>query len=261
MTRTEESGWRPIADHGMIGDLRTCALVATDGTIDWFCPGRFDSPSVFAALLDRDGGGSWSLGPQGEPSSTHQFYFPDSNILVTRFMTDQGVLEVHDFMPVLRAHDDQHRQRLVRRVTCVRGRARVGTTLSVRPGYAAEHPDTERVEGGVLITGEQVRLGLSATVDLELADGDVTAEVEMSRGDSVLFVLEVLGADEDLTSCGTDDIDELFRATAAFWRGWLSQSSYKGRWREMVNRSALTLKMLQHEPTGAIVAAPTTSLP
>jgi len=253
--------WLPIADHGMVGDLRTCALVGTDGTIDWFCAPRFDSPSVFAGLLDPEKGGAWRLGPLDEASTTHQFYFPDSNILVTRFLTEQGVVEVHDFMPILRAHDDGHRQRLVRRVTCVRGRARVGTTLSARPGYGTEHPTTEEVEHGVLVTGSEVRLGLSATVDLDLTDGDVRAEMSLKRGDTALFVLEVLGPDEEVSGCTDQDSDGLFRATADFWRTWLSRSTYKGRWREMVNRSALTLKMLTHEPSGAIVAAPTTSLP
>ncbi len=258
---TEDGDWLPIADHGMIGDLRTAALVGTDGSIDWFCAPRFDSPSVFAALLDPESGGAWRLGPSEDVSTTHQFYLPDSNILITRFLTEQGVVEVHDFMPVLRPHDDEHRQRLVRRVTCVRGSGSVSMRLSARPGYGAVHPATEEVDGGVLVTGGEVRLGLSATVDLAVSDGDVTAECRLTRGETALFVLEVLDGEEPLVGCSVEDTDELFRATAAFWRDWLAQSSYTGRWREMVSRSALTLKMLTHEPSGAIVAAPTTSLP
>jgi len=254
-------GFLPIADHGMIGDLRTAALVGTDGTIDWFCPGRFDAPSVFGAILDPDKGGAWRIAPAEEATATHQFYFPDSNILVTRFLTHEGVVEVQDFMVVLRAHDDQHRQRLVRRVTCVRGRSTVRVQLSARPGYGLDEPKLEDVEDGVLISGQQVRLGLSSSVDLEVRDGDVVCERELDSGDAELFVLEVLGEDDPVRGCSVQDADELFAATAAFWRGWLGQSTYKGRWREMVNRSALTLKMLTHEPTGAVVAAPTTSLP
>jgi GH15 family glucan-1,4-alpha-glucosidase len=253
--------WLPIAQHGMVGDLRTCALVGTDGTVDWFCAPRFDSPSVFAALLDPENGGAWRLGPADDASTTHQFYFPDSNILVTRFMTDRGVVEVHDFMPIERKHDPDHHQRLVRRVTCVRGRARVSTQLGVRPAYATEEATTERVDKGVLITGSELRLGLSATAPLDLEDGVVSAHLDMSRGDTALFVLEVLEAEEEMRGCSAEDVDDLFTTTAGFWRDWLSQSTYKGRWREMVNRSALTLKMLTHEPSGAVVAAPTTSLP
>src|ERR1700742_3427756 len=111
-----------IADHGLIGDLRTCALVGTDGTIDWFCAPRFDSPSVFAAILDTERGGSWQLPPTGTTSRTHQFYFPDTAVLITRFLTPDGVAEVHDFMPVIAKDDVRHRQRLVRPVTGVRGR-------------------------------------------------------------------------------------------------------------------------------------------
>ena len=95
--------WPAIADHGLIGDLRTCALVATDGTVDWFCAPRFDSPSVFGAILDTERGGSWSLSPTGKVSRTQQFYFPDTAVLITRFLTPDGVAEVHDFMPVLGA--------------------------------------------------------------------------------------------------------------------------------------------------------------
>jgi GH15 family glucan-1,4-alpha-glucosidase len=258
-------GWLPIADHGLIGDLRTAALVGTDGTIDWFCAPRFDSPSVFAGLLDPERGGAWRLGPVDRASATHQFYFPDSNILVTRFLTEDGVVEVQDFMPLLRAHDTEHRQRLVRRVTCVRGRARIAMSLAARPGYGLDEPVVETQDDGVLITGKEVRLGLSATAGLDITDGAVVADVTLSTGDTELFVLEVLGdaagRPEPVRGCGPDDAEELFAATAAYWRGWLSQSTYKGRWREMVNRSALTLKMLTHEPSGAVVAAPTTSLP
>jgi GH15 family glucan-1,4-alpha-glucosidase len=255
------SGSLPIADHGMIGDLRTAALVGTDGTVDWFCAPRFDSPSVFGALLDPEKGGSWRIAPADQPGRTHQFYFPDSAILVTRFLTEDGVVEVQDFMPLLRAHDTEHRQRLVRRVTCVRGRGRMRMCLSARPGYGLEHPVTETVDQGVLVRGKEVRLGLSATSGLELHDGDVTADLDLRTGDTEVFVLEVLGEDDPVGRCSTDDAEHLFGATAAFWRGWLARSTYKGRWREMVNRSALTLKMLTHEPSGAVIAAPTTSLP
>ncbi len=252
---------RPISDHGLIGDLRTAALIGSDGTIDWFCCPRFDSPSVFADLLDGDQGGAWRLYPSDSDVRTLQFYLPDSNILITRFMTDAGVAEVHDFMPVLKPHDDQHRQRLVRRVLGVRGRLSMTTTLSARPDYGREHPQTETVDGGVVIRSDSITLGLSASPELRCTDGDVTAEFELSEGDRALFVLEVLADDAEVTPCTDEDAFGLFQATNAFWRSWLAQSTYTGRWRETVNRSALTLKLLTHEPSGAIIAAPTTSLP
>lgn len=257
-TRAEQL---PIADHGLIGDLRTCALVGSDGTIDWFCAGRFDSPSVFGALLDAERGGAWRLVPVDGAVRTTQFYLPDSAILVTRFLTEEGVAEVHDFMPVLRSHDPDHRQRITRRVVAVRGRARVRMELAARPDYGRAHPATSRVDGGVLITGGGVRLGLTSTADLDTTDGTVTAEVVLETGEEALFVLHVLDDDQDLEPDDCTDTQRLFDQTTRFWRDWLRQSTYAGRWREMVDRSAITLKLLTHEPSGAIVAAPTTSLP
>lgn len=268
----------PIADHGLIGDLRTAALVGTDGTIDWFCPGRFDAPSVFASVLDAERGGSWQLYPVDGSVRSQQFYFPDTAILATRFLTEEGVVEVHDFMPVLKAEDGDHRQRLVRRVTAVRGRSVVRSRVAARPHYARQDPEVEEVDGGVVVTAPAlgddpaVRIGISSTVALEVDGLDVVAEVTLDEGEHALFVLEVLDVGEDPTgttdgqpsqfqACGVEDTSELFVATSAFWRGWISQSTYKGRWRETVHRSAITLKLLTHEPTGAVIAAPTTSLP
>jgi GH15 family glucan-1,4-alpha-glucosidase len=253
--------WPAIADHGLIGDLRTCALVATDGTIDWFCAPRFDSPSVFGAILDEDRGGCWRLAPVGEVTRTQQFYFPNSAVLITRFLTPDGVAEVHDFMPIVSEHDCSHRQRLVRRINGVRGKTLVRMRLDARPDYGRVSCQAEQADGGVLLIGDGVRMGLTASVELEIEDGVVSAEVELGNGDTALFVLEMLD-DSDLPSCdAVDKTDGLLDATTAFWRKWLSQSSYSGRWREMVHRSAITLKLLTHEPTGAIIAAPTTSLP
>ncbi len=258
-----ESGtdWPGIADHGLIGDLRTAALVGTDGTIDWFCAPRFDSPSIFASILDRENGGSWKVAPADGAVRTQQFYFPESAVLATRFLTESGVVEVHDFMPVLQPGDPDHRQRLVRRVMAVRGSTTVHMRLDARPDYARATCEAETMEHGVVLTGDGVRLGLSATSDLTSDGGTVTADVDLAEGDVVLFVLEVLDADAELDDADLDDTASLFDATLSYWRTWLSQSTYRGRWRETVNRSAITLKLLTHEPSGAIVAAPTTSLP
>ena len=251
----------PLAQHGLIGDLRTCALVGADATVDWFCAPRFDSPSVFGSLLDQDRGGAWTLGVVDGATTTLQFYVPETNILVTRFLTEEGVAEVHDFMPILRRHDPDHRQRLVRRVVAVRGEVRVWTRVEARPDYGRADPVTTTVDNGVLIEGDGVRLGLSASTGLDVEDGTVSAEVGLSAGDEVIFVLEVLGPDEEPHPNDSDSTTSLFDGTATFWREWIARSTYTGRWREMVDRSALTLKLLTHEPTGAIIAAPTTSLP
>ncbi|MBC2932724.1 glycoside hydrolase family 15 protein [Nocardioides sp. zg-1228] len=250
----------PIADHGLIGDLRTAALVATDGTIDWFCPGRFDAPSVFASLLDPDGG-SWRLAPDDPDARSQQYYHPETNILVTRFLTERGVVEVQDFMPVLRAHDPDHRQRLVRRVVGLRGSVELTMEMTPRPDYARTEPDLDVEDGVVRFADGEVDLALSSTLDLDVKASTASARVALATGDSALFVLEVLTPGEPARGCAPSDVSELFDATAAYWRGWLSQSTYTGRWREWVDRSALTLKLLCHEPTGGIIAAPTTSLP
>jgi len=253
--------WPAIADHGLIGDLRTCALVSTTGTVNWFCAPRFDSPSIFGALLDPEEGGCWVLAPDGEVSRTQQFYFPNSAVLITRFLTPDGVIEVHDFMPVSDAHEDDHRQRLVRRVTGVRGTVTVRMRVDARPDYGRCRSRTDATECGVLIEGDGVRLGLTGTTELTLDETTVQAEFTLHDGDSALFILEVLDDDEQPSPDSLDRTGSLLDATTAFWRKWLSQSSYTGRWREMVHRSAITLKLLTHEPTGAIIAAPTTSLP
>ncbi|MEQ3551724.1 glycoside hydrolase family 15 protein [Pseudonocardia nematodicida] len=253
----------PIAEHGIIGDLRTAALVGTNGTVDWFCPGRFDAPSVFAALLDADSGGHWALAPRTgdtEVTAQQQFYYPDSNILITRFLTSDGIVEVQDFLALLRPRDPEHRQRLVRRVTGVRGSVPMAVDVVPRPDYARETPDVSEAGTGIRFTGTGVTLALTSTVDLEVVDHAAHAEFATAEGRSEVFVLEVDPSGDQDT--GADlDVDELFEGTVAFWQHWLSGSVYTGRWRERVHRSALTLKMLTHEPTGAVVAAPTMGLP
>ena len=251
----------PIADHGLIGDLRTAALVGTDGTIDWFCPGRFDAPSVFASVLDPEVGGSWRLAPVDGSVRTQQFYVPNTAILATRFLTEEGVVEVYDAMPVLRPADDQHRQRIVRRVTAVRGSARVRSTMSARPDYARTGPALEQRDDAVLVTGDGLLLALTSTAPLTVDGDDVTADVDLAAGESAVFVLEVLAGEQSPSSCTEAGADDLLTATSRFWHDWVEQSTYTGRWRETVHRSAITLKLLTHEPSGAIVAAPTTSLP
>lgn len=249
--------FQPISDHGIIGDLRSCALVDDEATIDWFCAERFDRPSVFGAVLDPDAG-SWTMQVIDGATRTSQFYFPDSAILVTRFLTEEGVAEVHDFMPLVAAHEPHHHQRIVRRVTCVRGTVVVRTELRARPDYGRADVEVDVDGDAVVISGGGLRLGLTATHPLDTDDGSISAQVSLKAGEEARFTLHLLEDDEVPDDA---DIEDLFDRTVAFWQGWLSQSTYTGRWREMVDRSAITLKLLTHEPTGAIIAAPTTSLP
>ncbi|GAA1420314.1 glycoside hydrolase family 15 protein [Streptomyces thermospinosisporus] len=250
----------PIADHGLIGDLRSVALVGTDGTIDWYCCPSFDSPSVFAAILDAERGGCFELAA-AVPARTKQFYFPDTNVLITRFFTEEGVGEVQDFMPIPGAADREGRHRLIRRVLCVRGAMPFRTRVAPRFEYGTR-PHTLRLTGDTAVfDAGTMALALTATVPVEAEGQDVRAGFKLAEGESAVFALDQVGGDVPPRGCASAEAEEQFNATVRYWRRWLASSRYRGRWREMVHRSALTLKLLTYEPTGAIVAAPTTSLP
>ncbi|MFF4825598.1 glycoside hydrolase family 15 protein [Streptomyces sp. NPDC001312] len=253
----------PIADHGLIGDLRSVALVGTDGTIDWYCCPAFDAPSVFAAILDAGRGGSFELAA-AEAVRTKQFYFPDTNVLITRFFTEDGVGEVQDFMPVSgdrQGSAETERHRLIRRVLCVRGTLPFRARVAPRFNYGAD-PHTVRLEGcTALFESETLSLALTSTVPLESDGTDLRADFKLAEGESAVFALDQVGGEVVPRRCAHAEAEDQFCATVAYWRRWLAQSRYRGRWREMVHRSALTLKLLTYAPTGAIVAAPTTSLP
>ncbi|WP_405988781.1 glycoside hydrolase family 15 protein [Streptomyces sp. NBC_00986] len=253
-------GYLPIAEHGLIGDLRSVALVGTNGTIDWYCCPSFDAPSVFAAILDAERGGSFELAAS-VPARTKQFYFPDTNVLITRFYTEEGVGEVQDFMPVTGESDASARHRLIRRVLCVRGSVPFRTRVAPRFDYGAS-PHTARMVGDVaLFESAERSLALTATVPLECDAVDVWADFKLDEGESEVFALDQVDGEVTSRPCARQEAEDEFASTVAYWRHWISQSRYRGRWREMVHRSALTLKLLTYAPTGAIVAAPTTSLP
>jgi GH15 family glucan-1,4-alpha-glucosidase len=240
--------------------MRTAALVGMDGSIDWLCLPHFDSPSVFAAILDHEKGGRFRIAPVCEPLRHKQFYWPDTNILVTRFLHADGIGQVEDYMPVDGA--GQASDRLIRRVRVVRGQ--LPFRLECRPAfdYARAGHDCHLGERGAMFCGGGVRLGLAAPRPLQ-RDGDgVVSEFTLAEGENATFVLRQLAPEHQPGQCpGVGESEELFRATIDYWRRWLSKCTYTGRWREMVHRSALTLKLLTFEPTGAIVAAPTCSLP
>ncbi|HKD87619.1 MAG TPA: glycoside hydrolase family 15 protein [Streptosporangiaceae bacterium] len=250
----------PIADHGLIGDLHSVALVGTNGTIDWYCSPCFDSPSVFASILDADRGGSFELAADA-PAKTKQFYFPDTNVLITRFFTDEGVGEVQDFMPITGDPSEAGRHRLIRRTMCVRGAIPFRAQVAPRFDYARKPHTVRRHAGQILFESADLALALSTTVPVEHDAQDATATFKLLEGESAVFALDQVSDDITARSCQYAEAEREFTATVAFWRRWLSASRYRGRWRETVHRSALTLKLLTYAPTGAIVAAPTTSLP
>jgi len=257
---TAPSGYLPIAEHGVIGDLHSVALVGTDGTIDWYCPGRFDAPSVFAAILDAGKGGYFRIAPAHPGSTSKQLYLPETNILVTRFLTEDGVAEVQDFMPVSQP-GEPHRQRLVRRVMCVKGEIPLRLELEPRFNYGRDEHEAHIFEGGVVFHSPTLELALDSAAPLARTEAGVQAEFVLREGETATFTLESVDETYEQRPHSEEETRELFERTVAYWRGWLRQCRYDGRWREMVHRSALTLKLLTYEPTGAIVAAATTSLP
>ena len=257
-----------IADHGLVGDLQTAALVSTDGTVDWFCAPRFDSPSIFGSLLDHEHGGHFKIRPAGDAFSRKQLYYPDTAVLVTRFLTEAGVGEVVDFMPVSGKVATANR-RLIRMIRCVRGEMAFVADVAPRFDYGREPHETRLLPDGAYFEGQVTSMAVSAvrepgderlaTVTVD-GDGDVRAEFRLSAGETRGLVLET-GPGAVVRPTSVAEIWRLFEETVDFWRSWLAGSTYQGRWREMMHRSALTLKLLTYAPSGGIVAAPTAALP
>jgi GH15 family glucan-1,4-alpha-glucosidase len=256
-----------IADHGLIGDLQTAALVTTDGSIDWFCCPRFDAPSVFGALLDDERGGHFRIRPAEIDYTTQQMYFPDSAVLVTRFFTEDGLGQVVDFMPPT-GDSATPRHRLVRLIQCVRGHVSFEFDVSPRFDYGRQPHRTDVTEHGAVFATDE----LSLTVHVVREPGDehlarFTVDDGAVRGTLALVAGQVRGvvlesaADGPPREIRAAEIRQLLDDTVAFWRSWLARCTYRGRWREMVDRSAITLKLLTYAPSGGLVAAPTAGLP
>jgi len=250
----------PIAEHGIIGDLHSIALVGTDARIDWYCCPRFDSPSVFGGILDRERGGFYRIRPTIDEWIPKQLYFPDTNVLITRFLTPGGVGEVQDFMPIQQG-GGTHRHRLIRRVLGVRGAMRLRIEVQPRFNYGRDEHETIFHENGVLFRSPDLSLALETAVPLDFHGSGAYGEVTLMPGETATFVLEQVPETYVPRSYSEGETREAFEKTVEYWRRWLGQSRYEGRWREMMHRSALTLKLMTYLPTGGIVAAPTASLP
>src|SRR4051794_30454272 len=260
----------PIAEHGLIGDLQTAALVATDGSVDWFCAPRFDSPSVFGALLDADSGGYFRIEPANAgQAKVRQLYVPDTAILITRFLTEAGVGEVIDFMPISGKIRTDNR-RLVRLVRCVRGAMTFAVDISPRFDYGRRPHETHITDDGAVFEagGDAITVHLVREPDdprlartwVDDDDGDVHAELTLRAGDLRGVILET-GTAGPIRPVRVAEARRLLDDTIAYWTNWLEKSTYQGRWREAVERSAITLKLMTYAPSGGLVAAPTAALP
>ncbi len=259
-----ETWYLPIENYGIIGDLSTVVLVGKNGSIGWCCLPDFDSPSIFAALLDADKGGSFRLAPvEQERLATKQIYFPGTNILITRFLTSDGSGEVSDFMPIEQKGTERHKHHLARSVHIVRGSLTFQLTCRPAFNYARDSRTLQLFEHGAVFRSAALTLALSSSVPLtDDGQGGVQTTFTLSEDQSAFFFLDS-SQDQDILPhlVSQGEYEAQFLETRRCWLRWLSQCQYQGRWREQVHRSALALKLLTYAPTGAIVAAPTTSLP
>ena len=248
---------RSIGDHGVVGNLRTVALVAGDGTVDFMCWPNIDSPTVFAGLLDPDKGGVFELQPRLGGSRTVQLYLPDTNVLLTRWLAEEGSAELTDLMP----HPDVGGvpgASLIRRVRVTRGEVRFTLRCCPRFDYARSTPAvTIDADGAAFRDGGGVALRLAGPVTFTAGDGEATADFTLHRGEEAIFALTDAAAPPLSVACLTRAID----ATVHAWRKWAGESSYKGRWRGEVMRSALALKLLTSIEHGSVAAAATFGLP
>ncbi|WP_433298665.1 glycoside hydrolase family 15 protein [Pseudonocardia sp. CA-142604] len=255
-----------ISDHGLIGDLQTAALVSTDGSVDWYCCPRFDSPSVFGALLDDEKGGHFRIRPHADYDS-RQLYLPDTAVLITRFTTESGMGEVVDFMPPAgKVATANHR--LVRMVRCVRGEMTFDFDIAPRFDYGRKAHRTEMTRNGVVFSTDTQTLTLHVVREpgdellakVRIDENDLHVSVALKAGDVRGVVLES-AAEGPPREIRVAEFQQMHDETVRHWRNWLHRSTYKGRWREVLQRSAITLKLMTYAPSGGLVAAPTTGLP
>jgi len=253
------TGYLPIENYGVIGDLNTVALVGLNGSIDFFCYPHFDSPSVFCRLLDTDKGGFYSISPQQENFKKRQMYLPDTNVLLTRCLSNQGIVEMTDCMPVSQQGPGMQ---LIRIVKSIKGEIDIGMRCAPRFNYGRTHhtfrQSDERHIEIVPDGGTQPTMVLYSEIPLTIEGDDIVANFCLKEGFTAHFHLAWA---ESVDPRGTYQVDKVLRDTIDFWHDWIASNNYQGRWREMVTRSALVLKLLTSYKYGALVAAPTFGLP
>jgi GH15 family glucan-1,4-alpha-glucosidase len=254
--------YQPIENYGVIGDLNTIALVGLNGSIDFMCFPDFDSPTIFAALLDDNKGGRFSITPSFCEMKTKQLYLPDTNVLLTRFLSSDGVGEILDFMPV---EEQQNGNELIRRVINVRGDVKYKMICNPRFNYGKDEHKIQALSktevAFTCVKNDIQNLKLTSSVPLSIEGDMVVAEFSLAPGETVDFVLCHASKKDIVSDSLKSYVLENILATVNFWRDWVSKSAYEGRWREIVNRSALVLKLLTSSRFGSMVAAPTFGLP
>jgi len=242
-----------IEDYGLIGNTFTAALVSRSGSIDWLCAPRFDSDACFAAIIGYDQHGRWSLRPTVTVRENRQRYRDDTMILETEFACDGGTVRIIDFMPMGGRCD------VVRIIEGLEGEVPLEMLLDVRFGYGADAPFIEKSGDGVCFMSGPDALMLRTPIALDQSARRVSALVQVKKGDRIPMQLTWFASHEQPPAA--IDVEQALASTERFWREWAGRCAYQGRWRDAVVRSLLTLKAMTYSPTGAVVAAPTTSLP
>jgi GH15 family glucan-1,4-alpha-glucosidase len=254
--------YKPIENYGVIGDLNTVALVNLNGSIDFMCFPDFDSPAIFSALLDDKAGGCFQIIPRFADMKTKQLYLPDTNVLLTRFLSTEGVGEITDFMPVEELYNGKE---LIRRVTTIRGDVHYEMNCTPRFNYAMDSHRILRISPYEVIfessSKQSISLRLISSVPLKIINGDVFSEFKLGAGETADFILKHIDKKHDTNIDFEKFITESLFKTINYWKEWVNQCNYNGRWRETVNRSALVLKLLTSFKYGSILAAPTFGLP
>jgi GH15 family glucan-1,4-alpha-glucosidase len=270
----DSTGFQAIENYAVIGNMRSTALVSIEGSIDFLCFPDFDSPTVFAALLDPQRGGFLRISPDLDDMRVKQMYLPDTNILLTRFLSSSGVAELTDFMPVVDSKDKTpYGHHILRMLRVVKGRITFHMRCAPRFDYARSgHTAHREEESSICFKPESQEcpdLALHATFPVELDGNDAVATFTLDAGETAVLafgeVNEEPRSDDDpktpVKFLDPGEVEKHFQETSQFWRSWMSKSNYTGRWREMVNRSALMLKLLCSADHGSLIAAPTFGLP
>lgn len=262
----ESQAFQPIENYGVIGNMRSIALVCTNGSIDFLCFPNFDSPTVFAGLLDPERGGHFKVCPELQEMRTRQLYLPETNILLTRFLSDEAVVEITDFMPVVEDKDQRYGHHIMRMIRAIRGEPRLKMRCAPRFDYARSGHEARAADHSIYFipaSKDCPSVALHATFPMEIDGKDATATFTLKAGETATVVFGEVDDEEKQAAAVLDpnNIEEHFKETSDFWRGWIGGSHYKGRWREMVNRSALMLKMLCSDEYGSLIASPTFGLP
>lgn len=262
--KNRHNGYKPIEDYGIIGNMNTAALVGLDGSIDFLCFPRFDSPSVFARILDAKKGGFFSVEPQMKSMHTKQLYIPGTAVLITRFFSDEGIVELTDYMPV-REDTCTSYNAIVRKVKVVRGTIKFFMHCQPRFDYAREKHKSNSKNGIITINaddGTKTAIRLQASFSLSVKKNDGYATFELGETEEAWIVLESVdeGKEDSFADISFYQHETYFE-TIKFWRSWISKSTYSGRWKEILQRSVITLKLLTSAQFGSVVAAATFGLP